>query len=54
MLRGCLMHWEMCSSALGSPHWEPVAGDRQCTQNIQINKAIGEMKKCVLFYGKKN
>ena len=32
----------------------PIAGDSQHTQNIQINKAIGENERCVfLFYGKK-
>ena len=28
------------------------AGDSQHTQNIQINKVIGENEKCLLFYGK--
>ena len=29
------------------------AGDSQHTQNIQINKVIGEKRKmCILFYGK--
>ena len=27
-------------------------GDRQHTQNIQINKVIGENEKCLLFYSK--
>ena len=27
-------------------------GDSQYTQNIQINKVIGENVKCLLFYGK--
>ena len=32
-----------------------VLPQRDCwhTQNIQINKVIGESEKCVLFYGKK-
>ena len=38
-------------------HWEQSAlqhaGDSQHTQNIQINKLIGESEKCLLFYAKK-
>ena len=28
------------------------AGDSRHTQNIQINKVIGENEKCLLFFGK--
>ena len=29
-------------------------GDGQHTQNIQVNKVIGENEKCLIFYGKKH
>ena len=52
-LWGCLMHWKMFSSTPGLYHWKPIAGDRQHTQNIQINKVIGENEKCVFYFTEK-
>ena len=37
------------AAPLASPHQKPIAGDRWHTQNIQINKVIGENEKCVLW-----
>ena len=41
------------AAPLASTHWKPIAGDSQHTQNIQINKVIGENEKCLLFYRRK-
>ena len=35
-----------------STHEKPTGGDSRHTQNIHIDKVIGENEKCVLFYGK--
>ena len=29
-------------------------GNSQCTQNIQINKVIGESEKCIFYFTEKN
>ena len=33
-----------------STHWKPIAGGRWHTQNIQINKVIGENEKHILYF----
>ena len=42
------------AAPLASTHQKPIAGDSQLTQNIQINKVIGENKKCVVYFMEKN
>ena len=38
------------AAALASTHQKPIAGDSRHTQNIQINKVIGENEKCVFYF----
>ena len=38
---------------LASTHQKPIAGNSQHTQNIQINKVIGENEKCVFYFTEK-
>ena len=53
LLWGCLTHWKMFSSTPGlSPLEANIAGESRHSQNIQVNKVIGEDEKRVLFYGK--
>ena len=51
LLWGCLMHWKMFSSTFGL--YPPIAVDSQHSQNIQINKVIGENEKCVFYFTEK-
>ena len=44
------MHWKMFSSTSGLYPLEAIAGDRGHTQNIKINKVIGENEKCVFYF----
>ena len=50
LLWGCFVHWKMVSSSLASAHKKPIAGDSWHTQNIQVNKVIGENEKCVFYF----
>ena len=63
LLWGCLMHWKTFSSIPGlypldanSGRWPPpTTGSRYLrhTQNIQINKVIGENEKFVFYFMEK-
>ena len=45
---------ERCLAAsLVSAHLKSIVGDSQHTQNSQINKVIGKLKKCVIYYTEK-
>ena len=39
------MHWKMFRAPRVPTHQKPIVGDSQHTQNIQINKVIGENEK---------
>ena len=49
-LWGCIRHWKIFSSTPG--HYPPEAS--QHTENIQINKVIGENEKYVFYFTGKN
>ena len=42
------------AAPLASTHYKPIAGDSWHTQNIQINKVIGENEKCVFYFLEKS
>ena len=42
LLCGCLRNWKMFSSTPASTHKKQIAGHSRHTENIQINKVIGE------------
>ena len=50
---GCLVHWKLFSSAPGL-HTRSQVADSWYTQNIQINKVIGENEKRVFYFIEKN
>ena len=37
------------AAPLASTHYKPIAADSRRTQNVQINKVIGENGKCVFY-----
>ena len=53
LLWGCLMHGKTFSSTPGLYPLEVIAADSQHSQNIQINKVIGENEKYVFIFTEK-
>ena len=52
---GAVLFIGRCLAApLASTHEKPTAGDSRHTQNIQINKVIGENEKYVFYFIEKN
>ena len=51
---GLSVHWKMFSSSPGLSPLEVNGGYRRHTQNIQINKVIGENEKRVFCFTEKN
>ena len=43
---------DVLAAPLASTHGKPIAGDSRHTQNVQINKVIGENEKCVFILWK--
>ena len=51
LLWGCITHWKMFSSTPGIYPLEAYSS--QHSQNIQMNKVIGENEKCVFYFMEK-